>query len=98
PERKISRKHAVIYWDAEKDDLKIKDMGSLNGTFLNGTPIKELSALHHGDQIRIGPYHLLVDYPRNHVSGIDFSSVINLEPMRTQPDSHLGSSESPSSS
>lgn len=52
----VSRQHAII----EKTDKEyfVKDMGSLNGTYLNGK-IVELSKLGNGDRIQIGKYLFL---------------------------------------
>src|SRR5512135_1783338 len=52
-----SRTHAVLELDAE-DRLVIRDMGSTNGTFVNGHEISAPQQLHHSDQVRIG-LHLL---------------------------------------
>ena len=51
----VSRSHAMI----EKNDngYSIKDLGSLNGTYLNAVAIKE-STIIAGDEIQIGKYHL----------------------------------------
>ena len=51
----VSRSHAMI----EKNDngYSIKDLGSLNGTYLNAVAIKESSII-AGDEIQIGKYHL----------------------------------------
>ena len=52
----VSRAHAVI----EKKVLGyiLRDCGSLNGTYLNGTSINEIE-LRSGDEIQIGKFHLL---------------------------------------
>lgn len=47
----VSRQHARIVRD--KDQLKLEDMGSKNGTFLNGQAITGPSVLSDGDLIRI---------------------------------------------
>ena len=51
----VSRRHAVV---SHKDDaLKIEDLGSLNGTFLNRRRI-ETGDLTDGDELQIGKYRL----------------------------------------
>lgn len=58
---KISRKHAAIKMSA--DELSIKDMGSLNGTFLNrGERLEpgKVYSLQEGDEIVIGKLFLRV--------------------------------------
>lgn len=51
--RYISRNHFAIY--AERGKFYIQDLGSKNGTWLNGRPIKGLNrqALHNGDVITV---------------------------------------------
>ncbi len=52
----VSRRHSTIHRDGER--FKIVDLGSFNGTFVNGVPISE-SSLEHGDQVAIGDVLLL---------------------------------------
>lgn len=52
----VSRKHAVIEYEAGA--FKIRDLGSLNGTYLKNESISE-SQLSVGDEIQIGKFHLL---------------------------------------
>lgn len=49
----VSRFHAQIR--LEQGNHQILDLGSMNGTFVNGQPITEPKALRVGDVIRIGP-------------------------------------------
>jgi pSer/pThr/pTyr-binding forkhead associated (FHA) protein len=51
----VSRKHAVI--ERKGNELRIEDLGSLNGTFLNRKRI-EGGALSDGDELQIGKYRL----------------------------------------
>ncbi|HEV2912689.1 MAG TPA: sigma 54-interacting transcriptional regulator [Pyrinomonadaceae bacterium] len=53
----VSRRHCIIRQEAE-DQFKIKDLESLNGTFVNDVPVKE-RLLAHGDRVRIG-HHLFL--------------------------------------
>ncbi len=52
----VSRKHAVI--ESKSGVFKIRDLGSLNGTYLKNESISE-SELSVGDEIQIGKFHLL---------------------------------------
>ena len=52
----VSRSHAMI---TKKDGYSIKDLGSLNGTYLNAIAVRE-TAVNAGDEIQIGKYHLTV--------------------------------------
>ena len=47
-----SREHARIV--VEAGCVTIEDLGSKNGTYLNGECVREPTALRHGDSIRIG--------------------------------------------
>jgi phosphoserine phosphatase RsbU/P len=48
----VSRSHAVL--SVLDDHLELKDLGSHNGTFLNGKRLTDPSTVKPGDQIRIG--------------------------------------------
>jgi pSer/pThr/pTyr-binding forkhead associated (FHA) protein len=50
----VSRSHAMI---TKKDGYSIKDLGSLNGTYLNAIAVRE-TTVDAGDEIQIGKYHL----------------------------------------
>ena len=47
----VSRRHCVIRTEDER--FKLSDLESLNGSFVNGMPIKD-RYLEHGDQIKLG--------------------------------------------
>jgi pSer/pThr/pTyr-binding forkhead associated (FHA) protein len=51
-ERSVSRQHAIIYYVAGK--FFIEDVGSTNGTILNGDLIKRRCQLQPGDEIQVG--------------------------------------------
>ena len=50
----VSRSHAMV---TKNNGYTIKDLGSLNGTYLNAISVKE-SIIKAGDEIQIGKYHL----------------------------------------
>jgi pSer/pThr/pTyr-binding forkhead associated (FHA) protein len=52
----VSRKHAIL--KRKGQDFKLKDSGSLNGSYLNGKIVEE-SPLKNGDKIQIGKYIFL---------------------------------------
>lgn len=52
----VSRKHAVF--TREGNEFSVRDVGSLNGTYLNRERIDE-SVLHTGDEVQIGKFRLV---------------------------------------
>ncbi len=48
----ISRRHAEVF--PEGGEFRIRDLGSTNGTFLNGERIQDSALLHAGDKVEIG--------------------------------------------
>lgn len=51
-DKSVSHLHAELTF--EKDEVKIADLNSTNGTFVNDKKIKKATALHEGDLVRIG--------------------------------------------
>lgn len=49
----VSRKHCVL--TVQGTHLRVRDLGSRNGTFVNGRPITEEVELQPGDHLVIGP-------------------------------------------
>jgi len=47
----VSRRHAEVFFER---GFRLRDLGSTNGTFLNGQPVGESSPLSAGDKIEIG--------------------------------------------
>ncbi|MBR2427413.1 MAG: FHA domain-containing protein [Lentisphaeria bacterium] len=55
----VSRYHAKVEWKNEQ--WQIRDLGSTNGTKLNGTLVLEPTQLHNGDVISIGEQMFRID-------------------------------------
>ena len=55
----ISRHHCLL--QIQGGEVTIGDLGSSNGTYVNGTRVLSRIALHTGDEIRLGPCNYLVD-------------------------------------
>jgi len=53
---RASRQHCAITWADE--GLSVTDLGSSNGTTLNGTPVEGRHSLHPGDVLGVGTDHL----------------------------------------
>ncbi|HKI38624.1 MAG TPA: FHA domain-containing protein [Gemmataceae bacterium] len=49
----VSRQHCLLRVTA--DEAFLRDLGSRNGTLINGTRLVEERPLKHGDQVQIGP-------------------------------------------
>ena len=58
PEADISRHHARFVRQGEQ--YLVEDLGSTNGTYVNGQRLNTPRALRHGDEVRLGPKVVLV--------------------------------------
>jgi EAL domain-containing protein (putative c-di-GMP-specific phosphodiesterase class I) len=57
PSPHVSKHHAEIYSDG--DALRVRDLGSRNGTFLNRQPVAD-AALHRGDILHFGDFEFRI--------------------------------------
>jgi EAL domain-containing protein (putative c-di-GMP-specific phosphodiesterase class I) len=57
PSPHVSKSHAEIYSDGEA--LRVRDLGSRNGTFLNRQPVAD-AALHRGDVLHFGDFEFRI--------------------------------------
>jgi len=57
PSNTVSRRHAQIWRDG--DDFLLSDLGSTNGTLLNGEPAIGAERLNDRDEIAVGIYRLI---------------------------------------
>ena len=55
-DRTVSRHHAEISVGTEH--IVLRDLGSLNGTYLNRRRIEGEEILHHGDEVQVGKFRL----------------------------------------
>jgi FHA domain/zinc-ribbon domain len=53
----VSRSHAEVF--VTDDGLFVRDLGSLNGTYVNRIII-EKTALVHGDELQVGKFHMIL--------------------------------------
>jgi len=53
----VSRRHAEIQHDT--DGYQLRDVGSLNGTYLNRERIESEAPLQNGDELQIGKFKLV---------------------------------------
>jgi pSer/pThr/pTyr-binding forkhead associated (FHA) protein len=52
----VSRRH--VEFRRSEDAFRVHDVGSLNGTYLNGDRVDD-AALQNGDEVRIGKFRLI---------------------------------------
>ncbi len=78
----VSRKHAKITWGQGK--LNIEDLGSTNGTFVNGEKILKPSRIKEGDRILIGTSILKLVKAGSSVDMTDAQVKQNLEQVAAQ--------------
>lgn len=57
----ISRSHCQIYLAAD-ETLMVRDLGSLNGTYINGKRIRQAHSLVPGDELQLGSVMFRIDY------------------------------------
>jgi two-component system, cell cycle response regulator len=58
---RISRHHAALGCSSDGSALTLEDLGSLNGTYLNGVRVQGSIPVRHGDELKIGDVTLRVD-------------------------------------
>jgi predicted component of type VI protein secretion system len=58
----VSKLHCAII--QSDDGIWLRDMKSTNGTFLNGQRVADKAALHHKDEVRVGPLVFEVHLPQ----------------------------------
>lgn len=54
PASEVSRHHCEVVFDEDEDAVTVKDLGSSNGTFVNGRKVSE-EEITPGDTITVGP-------------------------------------------
>lgn len=58
PDDRVSRRHAVIHAQGE-GEFWLADLGTSNGTYVNGRRLSQPGRLSHGDIIKIGAFELV---------------------------------------
>lgn len=60
----VSRQHVAIEYDHNGSAIQIHDLGSANGTYVNGQRLhpKEVRILRNGDELRLGRLIVMVKY------------------------------------
>jgi pSer/pThr/pTyr-binding forkhead associated (FHA) protein len=60
PSAEVSRRHCVLR--TEDGYLTVQDLGSVNGTFLNGMRVVNREVVRPGDHLEVGPVRFVVEY------------------------------------
>jgi pSer/pThr/pTyr-binding forkhead associated (FHA) protein len=98
----ISRHHCLIR--LTNDEATLVDLGSSNGTYLNGQRVRSQATLHSGDEIQLGECRFRVELGERLASdcdtavGVDpFARTVKLPPEVRKAGPQPGSSQSPGS-
>jgi len=83
---RASSKHCRIY--KVNDELKIKDCGSRNGTFVNGRKITE-KILNDGDIINIAVYHIVFEKNALYFFNIGNDATFNIPTSEKDEDAYI---------
>ena len=90
--RSVSRRHCLIV--RSEDEILIRDLDSLNGTFVNDVPIKERK-LGKGDKIAVGDSVFVVVFDEEETSDRreriepDNTTILSLDMVRLSPDDSI---------
>jgi FHA domain len=91
----LSRQHAVVRRHANR--LQVEDLGSSNGTFVDGTRIEEPTLLGGGAEIRIGATVLVVEgvLPVQSTEAIERSGIDTIAPGLARQETRIHSAPPP---
>ncbi len=73
-DQRVSRRHARIR--REGDAWQLEDLGSCNGTFINGRRIQGAARLRHGDELEIGASRFRMDLADDMVAAVENAPVL----------------------
>jgi adenylate cyclase len=76
-DRVVSKEHCHI--ELRGEDYVLKDLGSLNGTFINGQRVAGEQPLRPGDEITIGSTRIVFEPDQNHAE-VTFDRLMSEEP------------------
>jgi len=89
----VSKRHCELNLDS--GSLRLRDLGSRNGTYLNGTLVTDEAEINAGDKIQIGPLNFVAQIngvPKN-ISGDFLRNSENLEQTSLQEKQFLDHAE-----
>ncbi len=73
-DQRVSRRHARIR--REGDAWQLEDLGSCNGTFINGRRIQGAARLRHGDEVEIGASRFRMDLADEMIAAVESAPVL----------------------
>lgn len=96
----VSRRHALLIWDGER--FQVEDLGSKNGTWVNGVPISTGTPISDGDELELADCRLQLQMspptvtvglpPRTAGLSVDLSTHevrVRSEPVKLTPKEYL---------
>lgn len=78
PDQRVSRRHARIRSEGH-DGWQLEDLGSCNGTFINGRRVQGSMRLRHGDEIEIGTSRFRMDLADEALAALEAAPVLTPE-------------------
>jgi hypothetical protein len=90
PSDLVSNHHAELYWDGQR--LRIRDLGSLNGTVVNGKRVVDWVSLRDGDVILFANTHAVIQVGESAPSG---EHAAGPQTAATSPQSHRSHQQRP---
>jgi sigma-B regulation protein RsbU (phosphoserine phosphatase) len=73
-DQRVSRRHARVR--REGDAWQLEDLGSCNGTFINGRRIQGAARLRHGDEVEIGASRFRMDLADDMIAAVESAAVL----------------------
>ncbi len=73
-DQRVSRRHARIRREGEA--WQLEDLGSCNGTYINGRRIQGAARLRHGDEVEIGASRFRMDLADDMVAAVESAAVL----------------------
>jgi pSer/pThr/pTyr-binding forkhead associated (FHA) protein len=75
----ISRHHCLLR--VRSAEVTVNDLGSSNGTFVNGHRLRSTVPLHDGDELGVGPFHFRLESDNS--EGISWGDDVQADPGST---------------
>ena len=90
PATEVSRHHCIIRLMA--GEASVIDLGSVNGTFLNGQRVRSQATMYNGDRLQVGEYAFLLQLgdqdPRSNPPDLATGQTVKLRDAGVQKRNH----------